>query len=110
MIRRHSLHVFALAVAIACLTGKTAIAAEFGSFTLQAGESQTIRIGSTYRQLKVCNDSESAGVLDAIIGTSDVIHLQPGICAEWNGDTIQVHNVSGGVVSGIYRREYDFFD
>jgi len=109
MIRRHRFLVFGLTVAIAGLAGSAA-AADFGSFTLQAGQSQTIRIGSTYRQLKVCNDTESAGQLDTIIGTSDVIHLQPGICAEWNGDTIQLHNMSNGVVSGIYRREYDLFD
>lgn len=110
MIRRHHFPVLVLAVAIACSLAETALAAEFGSFTLQPGESQTIRIGSTYRQLKVCNDTKSAGLLDAIIGTSDVIHLKPGICAEWNGDTIQVRNMSSGVVNGIYRREYDFFD
>ena len=106
MIRRSSIAVFALAVAFA----GSAAAAEFGSFTLQAGESQTIRTGSTYRQLKVCNDTESAGQLDAIIGASDVIHLAPGICAEWSGDTIKLHNVSNGVVSGIYRRQFDGWD
>ncbi len=109
MIRRLRFAVFALAVTIAGAAA-AAGAAEFGSFTLQAGQSQTIRTGSTYRQLKVCNDSESAGQLDAIIGTSDVIHLAPGICAEWSGDTIQLHNVSNGVVSGIYRRQFDSWD
>jgi hypothetical protein len=111
MICRHRSAVFAFAVAIAGLAvGSSAGAAEFGSFTLQPGQSQTIRIGSTYRQLKICNDTESAGQLDAIIGTSDVIHLGPGICAEWSGDTIQLHNVSNGVVSGIYRRQADSWD
>jgi len=111
MIRRHRLTVFAFGVTIGGFAALTAASgAEFGSFTLQPGESQTIRTGSTYRQLKVCNDTESAGQLDAIIGTSDVIHLGPGICGEWNGDTIKLHNVSTGVVKGIYRREYDFFD
>jgi hypothetical protein len=110
MIRCHRISVFALAVAFTGLTAWVAAAADFGSFTLQPGQSQTIRIGSTYRQLKLCNDTESAGQLDAIIGTSDVIHLGPGICAEWSGDTIQLHNVSNGLVSGVYRRQYDFWD
>jgi hypothetical protein len=39
-----------------------------------------------------------------------VIHLAPAICAEWSGDTIQLHNVSNGVVSGIYRRQVDSWD
>ena len=108
MIRRSHLAVFALAVTIA---GPAAAgAAEFGSFTLKPGESQTIRTGSTYRQLKVCNDTQSAGQLDAIIGASDVIHLAPGICAEWSGDTIQLRNVSNGTVTGIYRRQFDGWD
>lgn len=109
MIRRSRPAVFAFAVTIAGFAA-AAGAAEFGSFTLQAGESRTIRTGSTYRQLKVCNDVESAGQLDAVIGTSDVIHLGPGICAEWSGDTIQLRNVSNGVVSGIYRRQFDSWD
>ncbi len=111
MICRHRSAVFALAVAIAGLaTMASAGAAEFGAFTLQAGQSQTIQIGSTYRQIKVCNDTESAGQLDAVIGTSDVIHLGPGICAEWSGDRIMLHNVSNGLVSGIYRRQFDSWD
>jgi len=111
MICRHRSAVFVFAVAIAGLAAATSAgAAEFGSITLQAGQSQTIRIGSTYRQIKVCNDTESTGQLDAIIGTSDVIHLGPGICGEWSGDTIMLHNVSNGVVSGIYRRQFDGWD
>jgi hypothetical protein len=111
MICRHRNAVFALAVAIGGLAAAAgAGAAEFGAFTLQPGQSQTIQIGSTYRQLKVCNDTESAGQLDAVIGTSDVIHLGPGICGEWSGDRIMLHNVSNGVVSGIYRRQADSWD
>jgi hypothetical protein len=111
MICRHRNAVFALAVTIGGLAAATSAGAgEFGAFTLQPGQSQTIQTGSTYRQLKLCNGSESAGQLDAVIGTSDVIHLGPGICAEWSGDRIMLHNVSSGVVSGIYRRVYDFWD
>ena len=87
-----------------------ALAQEFGSFTLKPGETREFRIGATYRTIRLCNDAESAGTLDAIIGDHDTIHLAPGLCAEDSGDTIQLHNAANGPVSGVYRREYDFFD
>lgn len=85
-------------------------AMDFGSFSLQPGETQNIRIGSTYRTIRLCNNSESAGMLQAVIGDHDPIQLAPGLCAENSGDTIQVRNLANGTVSGIYRRQYDFFD
>ncbi len=85
-------------------------AGEFGSFSLQPGETRAIRTGSTYRTIRLCNDSESAGTLDAIIGDHDMIHLAPGLCAEESGDMIQLRNAANGTVSGVYRRQYDFFD
>jgi hypothetical protein len=87
-----------------------ALAREFGSFSLQPGQTKQIRIGSTYRTIRLCNGAESAGRLDAIIGDHDTIHLAPGLCAEDSGDTIQLRNAANGTVSGIYRRQYDFFD
>ena len=59
-----------------------ALAREFGSFSLQPGQTKQIRIGSTYRTIRLCNGAESAGTLDAIIGDHDTIHLAPGLCAE----------------------------
>jgi hypothetical protein len=87
-----------------------ALAAEFGSFTLQPGEARSIRIGSTYRTIRLCNDSESAGTLQAVIGASGTLQLAPGLCTEQSGDSIQVLNAANGPVSGVYRRQYDFFD
>jgi hypothetical protein len=92
------------------LTGSSAKAQEFGSFTLKPGEAREFRIGATYRTIRLCNDAESAGNLDAIIGDHDMIHLAPGLCAEDSGDTIQLRNAANGPVSGVYRRQYDFFD
>jgi hypothetical protein len=104
-------HLFPILVFLAVVGGSLpAWAAEFGSFSLQPGETRDIRIGSTYRTIRLCNDSESAGVLQAVIGDHDPIQLAPGLCAEDSGDTIQVRNAANGTVSGIYRRQYDFFD
>ncbi len=108
--RRHvRFPVFVVAAAIAGgLTGSAANAQEFRSFTLKPGETRQFRIGATYRTIRLCNDYESAGLLDAIIGDNDMIHLAPGLCAEDAGDTVQVHNAANGLVSGVYRRQYDF--
>jgi len=111
MRRPSRLPVFAFVLAIAGLSaGFSAIAQEFGSFSLKPGETRRFGIGATYRAIRLCNDSESAGMLDAIIGDHDMIHLAPGLCAEGSGDTIQLRNAANGPVSGIYRRQYDFFD
>jgi hypothetical protein len=111
MKRRFRFSVFAFVLAIAGMsTSLMAIAQEFGSFSLQPGETKQIRIGATYRTIRLCNNAESVGQLDAIIGDHDMIHLAPGLCAEDSGDTIQLHNGANGTVNGIYRRQYDFFD
>jgi len=103
--------VFAFVVAVICpLVDLPAKAQEFGSFTLKPGETREVRIGNTYRTIRLCNDVESAGVLDAVVGDHDLIHLSPGLCAEQSGDTIQLRNAANGRVSGVYRRQYDFFD
>jgi hypothetical protein len=109
--RRFRFSVFAFVLAIVgVLTGQTAIAQEFGSFSLQRGQTKQIRIGSTYRTIRLCNDAESAGTLDASIGGHNMLHLAPSLCAEDSGDTIQLSNAANGPVSGIYRHQYDFFD
>ena len=92
------------------LAGSPAKAQEFGSFTLKPGESREFRVGATYRTIRLCSDVGSAGMLDAIIGDHDMIHLAPGLCAEQSGDTIRLRNAANGPVSGVYRRQYDFFD
>src|ERR1051325_3914850 len=85
-------------------------AQEFGSFTLKPGETRSFRIGTTYRDIRLCNDGESAGTLDATIGDHDMIHLAPGLCAEERGDAILLHNAANGPVNGVWRRAYEFFD
>src|SRR5438445_13467753 len=86
-----------------------ALAQEFGSFSLQRGQTKQIRIGSTYRTIGLCNDVESAGTLDASIGGHNMIHLAPSLCAEDSGDTIRLSNATNGPVRCIYRHTSDFF-
>jgi hypothetical protein len=111
MKRSPRLLLFVLAATVAGLAaGHPARAGEFGSFTLQPGETRNITIGATYRLIRLCNDVGSAGMLDAVIGAGAPIRLAPGLCAEDSGDRIQLRNAANGKVSGVYRRQYDFFD
>jgi len=90
-------------IAAGCVAALPATASDYGSFTLKAGEMQEIDIGSTYRDLRVCNDFESAGGVVVTIGGHDPHTLQPGLCAEGFGDSIKVLNQANGVAMGIYR-------
>ena len=99
-----------IAATAGLFSARAAEAQEFGSFTLKPGETRGFRIGATYRNIRLCNDAESAGTLDATIGDHDMIHLVPGLCAEQSGDTILLHNAADGPVNGVWRRVYEFFD
>ena len=99
-----------IAATAGLFSARAAEAQEFGSFTLKPGETRSFRIGATYRNIRLCNDAESAGTLDATIGDHDMIHLAPGLCAEQSGDTILLHNAAAGPVNGVWRRVYEFFD
>jgi len=89
-------------IAVACLTTQAG-AMEYGSFSLKPGEIREVRTGSTYRQLRVCNESGSGGAIVAVIGDHEPHTLGPGLCAEEYGDTIKLQNGSSGVASGTYR-------
>jgi hypothetical protein len=97
-----------LALLVAAVTGSglmitSASAAQFGSFALKPGAAQQFQIGSTYLNLRVCNDFGSAGSLSATIGGHDPYVLAPGECTENSGDNILVQNRSDGDVAGVYR-------
>jgi hypothetical protein len=89
--------------AVGCMAALPAAASDYGNFTLKAGELQEIHIGSTYRDLRVCNDFGSAGGVVVTIGDHDPHALQPGLCAEGFGGSIKVLNQANGVAMGIYR-------
>jgi hypothetical protein len=97
-----------LTLLVAAVTGSgpmvtSASAAQFGSFVLKPGAAQQYQIGSTYLNLRVCNDLGSAGSLSAAIGDHDPYLLTPGECTENSGDKILVQNRSDGDVAGVYR-------
>jgi len=67
------------ALAVVLLAG-AALAADGGTFTLAPGEVRSVSVGSTDREIHVCNDLGSAGDLLVVIGDHDPLRLAPGIC------------------------------
>jgi len=94
--------IMGILIALGCLAGPAG-AMEYGSFSLKPGEIRDIRIGSTYRRLRVCNELGSAGAIVATIGDYQPHTLGPGLCAEDYGDVIRLQNSASGVASGTYR-------
>ncbi|MEA2779307.1 MAG: hypothetical protein QOK29_851 [Rhodospirillaceae bacterium] len=99
--------IMALGLFAFTIAASPGFAGEFGSFTLKPGETQQIRIGSTYRTLRVCNDAGSAGSILVTIDDHNPHHLAAGVCAEDLGDAFVVVNQSSGPAHGTYRPMYE---
>jgi hypothetical protein len=78
----------------------------FGTFTLKPGESRNLHIDAADHAIRLCNDAQSAGVMDATIDNHEAHHLAPSDCMEESGSDVAVHNASGGTVKGVYSRMY----
>jgi len=90
----------ALAIGLPTASGA---AGESGVFSLAPGESREFHIGSTYRNIRVCNDLASAGTLTAWFGHHLPHVLGPGLCADDSGDGIALRNGAAGRVNGTFR-------
>ena len=89
-------------IILAVTTGAAAAVAGSGSPTLAPGETRIIHTGLVYRDIKLCNESQSHGNLLAVIGSNEEIRLAPGMCARQPGDTITLSNESAGSVLSTY--------
>jgi hypothetical protein len=85
------------------LIGAQAVAANFGSVTLKAGESQSVDIGATGRDMRVCNDFFSSGAIIVTIGGSFPHDLSPGVCAEEIGDRMTIQSLASGLATADFR-------
>ena len=82
----------AIALIGAALISGQAFGANFGTLNLKAGEMQTVDIGATGRNMRVCNDFFSSGPIVVTIGGNLPHHLSPGICAEDIGNRLTVQS------------------
>lgn len=74
-----------------------------GSPALAPGETRVIHTGLVYRDIKLCNQSESRGDVLAVIGGNEAIRLAPGMCAWQPGDSMTLSNESTEPVLMTYR-------
>jgi hypothetical protein len=89
----------AIALIGAPLISGQAVAANYGTLILKAGETQTAAIGATGRSMRVCNDFFSSGPVAATIGGNLPRDLSPGVCAEEIGDRVTVESHADGLAT-----------
>ena len=95
---KSTLWAFLLVLSVALATSGPALARNFGSVTLKAGETQTVSIFGFggYQRVRVCNDLQSVGNVKVTIRPRDSHVLQPGLCTEDSGDQIEFINQGSG--------------
>ena len=76
-----------------------AAGANFGTVTLKAGETHTVGIGSTGRDMRVCNDLSSSGPVLVTIGNNVPHDLSPGLCVEDMGDRMTIQSHASGLAT-----------
>ena len=77
-----------------------------GAFTLAPGESRTIRVSTTYRSIRICNDASSSGNIEGSVVDGPAVPLPPGSCSTsigFYGDRITVRNLSSGAATGLFQ-------
>jgi hypothetical protein len=92
-----------VAALVSSMAAGTAHSQTFGAVTLGMGESRTVSIGPTFRDLRVCNDATSAGEVVVKIGSSWDRRLSPGRCAQDRGNMIALRNGIRGTAKITYR-------
>jgi hypothetical protein len=92
-----------LVTLVALPLGEKAYAGDSGAVVLLSGGQRfSVRINGVYRDIRVCNDSGSAGDLIATISRNNPVRLAPGDCRFGQGDRIELLDGSTGVVRAIY--------
>ena len=84
-----------------------ALAADNGSFFLKSKEARLIVVGTTARELRICNDVASGGAIAFTLGSRGPLVLQPGNCADDMGDRILVTNNNSATAMGTWRTYYE---
>ena len=95
---KNILRAFLLVLSVALAASGPALARNFGSVTLKAGETQTVSIFGFggYQRVRVCNDLQSVSNVKVTIRPRDAQVLRPGLCTEDSGDQIEFINQGSG--------------
>ena len=90
-------------IAAATLLAGAGWAQQFGTIVVRPGEFREVSIGPSYRMIRVCNDFNSPGTVEASISGGWSRTLQPGACLEDAGSAIAVRNRSGQPATVTFR-------
>src|SRR5215472_12393530 len=83
-----------------------ALAVDNGSFFLKSKEARLIVVGTTARELRICNDVASGGAIGFTLGSPGLLVLQPGNCADDMADRILATIRGGATAMGTWRTYY----
>ena len=83
-----------------------ALAADNGSFFLRSKEAQLIVIGTTARELRICNDVASGGPIGITLDGHSPLVLRPGQCTYEMGDRILAANQGDSPAMGTWRATF----
>jgi hypothetical protein len=90
-------------VAAVTLLATPAFATGGGAARLAADESRQVSLSPTYRWLRICNDTSSAGAVTVTIGDQASQILMPGWCAENRAGSLAIKNDHAGPALVTYR-------
>ena len=88
------------------LSGPLALAADNGNFSLKSKEVQLIVVGTTARELRICNDIASGDPIGITLGSRGPLVLQPGTCADDMADRLLATNQGSATAMGTWRTYY----
>jgi hypothetical protein len=94
---------FAVGLLAGCSADGRSGSSEYGTFTLKGGETREIVATPFYRNMRVCNYTDSAGPITATIDNKIQHQLAAGACARDLGGSVLLHNLSSGEAHGDYR-------
>jgi len=89
------------------LLASEAVANYFGLLILKPGETRQVYVGTSARNMRVCNDFFSSGSATVTIADNPSHDLLPGVCAEDIGDHMTIHSHANGQVRIDYLATYD---
>ena len=82
-----------------------AVPYQWGTFSVNPGETKRIDL-SIGREVRLCNDFESAATISVQVGPHDPHRLMPGLCTDDIGSDFVVTNLGSGRAFGTWAPSY----
>src|SRR5262249_42495242 len=86
-------------------TAAEAVPYQWGSFSVEPGQTKHISL-VIGREVRVCNNFESAASISVAVGPHDPHHLAAGVCTDDIGSDIIVINQGSGTAYGTWAPSY----